>query len=272
MIDGPQGSRPRAPAVPVAAAKLVVPRLAAGYLHRPRLVEQLDRAATGTVLLVCAPAGYGKTLLLAEWVARGPEPAAWVSLDEDDNNDRRFWAAVLTALRAHPATSARAALRDLALPAVPSRDPDFLPDLLDALHELPGPVRLVLDDVHELTAVDPLHGLARLVRDRPPGLQIVLATRSDPPVRLDRLRLTGALREVRAQALAFSPDEAAALVGAIAVGVRADQVRLVLDQTEGWAAGLRLAALSLRESDDRDAFLTDLVGNGRAISDYLVGE
>jgi LuxR family maltose regulon positive regulatory protein len=123
-----------------------------------------------------------------------------VSLDEDDNDDRRFWAAVLAALRAHPATSSRGALRDLALPAVPSRDPDFLPTLLDALHDLPGSVRLV--------------------RDRPSAVQIVLAARSDPPVRLDRLRLTGALLEVRSEALAFSLDEASALMGAIAVGVR----------------------------------------------------
>jgi LuxR family maltose regulon positive regulatory protein len=272
MIDGEKGFRPGPPTVAVAAAKLVVPRLGGGYLHRPRLVEQLDRAAAGTVLLVCAPAGYGKTLLLADWVAGGPEPTAWVSLDEDDNDDRRFWLAVLAAVLAQPTTPPHSALHDLALPAVPSRDPDFLPDLLDALHDLPGPVRLVLDDVHELTHADPLHGLARLVRDGPPAVRIVLATRSDPPIHLDRLRLTGALREVRADALAFSFDEASALVGAIAVGIRADQVRLVLDQTEGWAAGLRLAALSLRESGDRDAFLTDLVGNGRAISDYLVGE
>ncbi|MCO1660605.1 hypothetical protein [Pseudonocardia humida] len=270
MIGEEKDLRPGSPTVP--AAKLVVPRTSQGHLHRPRLVRRLAGAGPGSVLLVCAPAGYGKTLLLADWVSTDPTPTAWLSLDEDDNDDRLFWAAVVAAVLACPTTPPDSPLHDLALPAVPSRDPDFLPALLGALHDLPEPVRLVLDDVHELTSAEPLHGLTRLVRDRPPAVQIVLATRSDPPVHLHRLRLTGALREIRAAALAFSFDEASALLAMIDDEVRDDQVRLILEHTEGWVAGLRLAALSLRESDDRDTFLTDLVGNGRAISDYLVGE
>jgi LuxR family maltose regulon positive regulatory protein len=272
MVDQESCQHPGSPPVPVATAKIVVPRVSAGWLRRPRLVEQLDRAGAQAILLVCAPAGYGKTLLLADWVAADPTRTAWVSLDEDDNDDRRFWAAVLAAVLACPLLPPGSPLHEIRLPTVPSRDPDFLPAFLDALHDLPGPVRLVLDDVHELTAADPLHGLAALLRDRPPMLQIVLATRSDPPVHLDRLRLAGVLHEIRAGELAFSFDEASVLMDMTNVDVREDQVRLVLEQTDGWAAGLRLAALSLRESDDRDAFLTDLVGNGRAISDYLVGE
>lgn len=273
MADQEHGSRPVSPRTPIAAAKTVVPRLSAGYLHRPRLVEQLDRAEPEAVVLVCAPAGYGKTLLLADWAAAtGRDRTAWVSLDDDDNDDRRFWAAVLAAVLACPSAPANGPLHDLRLPPVPSRDPDFLPALLGALHDLPEPLWLVLDDVHELTAADPLHGLAVLVRDRPPTVRIVLATRSDPPVQLDRLRLAGALHEIRADQLAFSYPEASVLMAMIDAGVDDDQVRLVLDQTEGWAAGVRLAALSLRESDDRAAFLTDLAGNDRAISGYLVEE
>jgi LuxR family maltose regulon positive regulatory protein len=239
---------------------------------RPRLLVALDEAADGQVTLVSAPAGYGKTLLLAEWAARHPELTAWVSLDDDDNNDRRFWAAVLSALGTCAAVPAGNVLHDLALPGRPSRDPEFLAVVADAIGAVPGPVRLVLDDVHELSTPDPLHGLASLVRDRSPGLHLVLSGRTDPPLPLARMRLAGELYEIRADQLRFSLAEAGAMLTAAEVPARPDQVRLLVEETEGWAAGLRLAALSLREAEDPDQFLSGFVGSGRAVSDYLVGE
>jgi LuxR family maltose regulon positive regulatory protein len=252
--------------------KTAVPRPPPSFVPRPRLLVALDEAADEQVTLVSAPAGYGKTLLLAEWAARRPEQTAWVSLDDDDNNDQRFWAAVLAALGMCAAVPAGNVLHDLALPGRPSRDPEFLAAVVDAIGAVPGPVRLVLDDVHELTAPDPLHGLASLVRDRPPGLHLVLSGRTDPPLSLARMRLAGELCEVRADQLRFSQEEASAMLTAADVPARPDQVRLLVQETEGWAAGLRLAALSLREAEDPDQFLSGFVGSGRAVSDYLVGE
>ncbi len=253
-------------------AKTAVPQVSAGHLARPRLTGVLDAAATGAIVLVSAPAGYGKTLLLAEWVAHRPERTAWVTLDADDNDDHHFWVAVLTAMTTCRAVPTDSPLHVLAPPAVPSRDPAFLAAFVDATQALPVAVTLVLDDVHELVHPDPLHGLAGLVRDRPDRLQIVLATRLDPPVRLDRIRLAGLLLEVRAADLAFAAAEAGGVFAATEIALDTAQLDLLLDRTGGWAAGLRLAALAIADTADREAFLVDLVGNGRAISDYLVGE
>jgi LuxR family transcriptional regulator, maltose regulon positive regulatory protein len=258
------------PGVP--RAKTAVPGVPAGHVPRPRVMAALDAAAAGQVTVVCAPAGYGKTLALAEWAARRPGGTAWVSLDVDDNDDRRFWSALLTALGSLRGVPRNSPLRRRAVPGRPSRDPTFLAAVVNALDVVPGPVRIVLDDVHELSGADPLYGLGTLVRDRPPGLQVVLSGRAEPPLGLSRLRLAGEVCEIRAGTLRFSASEAGALLAASEVPPRPDQVQAIVDQTEGWAAGLRLAARSLRDVADPDRFLTDLVGNGHAVSDYLVGE
>jgi LuxR family maltose regulon positive regulatory protein len=239
---------------------------------RPRLLATLDAAVSGQLVLVCAPAGYGKTLLLAEWAADNPATTAWVALDEDDNDDRRFWSAVLTGLAACAAFADVPDLGRLAVPARPSYDHDFVATVLAAIETAPSAVRLMLDDVHELTAPEPLHGLRALVRNQPPGLQVVLAGRSDPPLPLGRMRLGGRLCEIRAADLRFSLAEADAMFAAARIPVRADQLRRLVAQTEGWAAGLRLAALSMRGIADPDGFLADFVANSRAVSDYLVSE
>jgi LuxR family maltose regulon positive regulatory protein len=137
---------------------------------------------------------------------------------------------------------------------------------------VPVPLRLILDDVHELVEPGPIRALAALVRERPPTLRLVLAGRADPPLPLARLRLAGQVRDLRARDLAFSRSEAGALLDAAGVPLTAEQLGLLVERTAGWPAGVRLAALSLREAPDADAFLADLVGNSRATSDYLVGE
>ena len=266
MALDPRGGRPA-----VAHIRTAVPQLSALYLPRARLSAALDDLAEGEVALVSAPAGYGKTLLLADWVTRHP-CVAWLTLDRDDNADRRFWAGVLAALTTVAAIPPGNPVHTLELPDAPSSNPDFLAALIDGLAAVSGPLMMVFDDVHELTHRDPLTGLANLIENRPPGLRIVLASRSDPPIRLGRLRLAGELRELRAPELAFTPDEAANVLARAEVRLSAEQRSVLHGETAGWPAALRLASLTLREAVDPDAFLSDLTGNGQAISDYLVGE
>lgn len=256
----------------VARIRTAVPQLSPVYLPRPRLNDYLDQTRDGEVVLVCAPAGYGKTLLLADWVTGHAGRVAWLTVDGEDNTDRRFWAGVLAALSTVAAVPAANPLHTMGLPEVPSHTPEFLQAVVDALAAVPGPFVIVFDDLQELTHPDPVAGLATLLENRPAGLRLVLASRCDPPLRLSRLRLTGELRELRAPALAFTSEEAADVLARADVHVTAAQHRLLHAQTAGWPAALRLASISLREAADPAGFLSDLTGNGQAISDYLVGE
>jgi LuxR family maltose regulon positive regulatory protein len=251
----------------------MVPELPVHLVSRPRLLAAIDRAKDTMTTLVCAPAGSGKTLLLAEWVRRrGAADTAWASLDEDDNEDRRFWSTLLNALALCPSVPRVTPLRALAVPPSPSANLGFLADVFNALDDLPGTVRLVLDDVHELIDPEPLHGLEMLLRHQPAKLRLVLSSRHDPPLRLARLRPADQLAELRADELKFSLKEAEALLEAAEIELRSDQLRQLLEQTEGWAAGLRLAAASLRETDDPGQFLADFAGNDRSVADYLIDE
>ncbi|HVW42194.1 MAG TPA: LuxR C-terminal-related transcriptional regulator [Amycolatopsis sp.] len=250
-----------------------MPDVPDGYVSRPRLLAALDRVRDVTATVVSAPAGSGKTLLLAEWVRRRhPGETAWVSLDSDDNDDRRFWSGILKALGQCPAVPPGSPVRRLAVPANPSRDPGFTGAVVNALDELPRPVWLVLDDLQEIIADDPLRGLETLVRQHAPALRFVLVTRHDPPLSLAKLRLADQLGEIRAGDLRFSRDEARALLAAAGVALEPDQVAELVRRTEGWAAGLRLAGVSLRDTEDPGRLLADFAENDRAVADYLLDE
>ncbi|WP_300016651.1 LuxR C-terminal-related transcriptional regulator [Pseudonocardia sp.] len=249
--------------------KTSIPLLYPRHQRRQRLLDMLDAGGPEQVTIVSAPAGFGKTQLLAEWAAGLAGPVAWVSFDAADD-DRRFWAALLTAIGS--CVEPGSAVHRLAIPGAPSGDPEFLAAVAGIVDALPTPIRLILDDVHELTAAEPLHGLAALTRDRSSRMRLVLSGRTDPPLSVARLRLNGELCEIRAEQLRFRLPEVEAKLAAEGLELRPAQVRLLVEQTGGWAAGLRLAEISLRETDDPDRFLADLAGNGRAVSDYLVGE
>lgn len=251
----------------VPRTKIAIPRVPVSFVRREPLRHLLDQAGEVPVIVVCAPAGYGKTLALADWVTAGP--AAWVSLDRDDNDASRFWSAVLSAMAECVPDDSR--LRDLAPPAV-ADEPDFLAEIVDVLDALDSPLRLVLDDVHEIVTPRTLRGLETLIRYVPKGLRLVLSTRLDPPLPLARLRAQGNLAEIRANRLRFCRDDAAAMLRAVGIELEDEQLRLLVDQTEGWAAGLRLAALSLRDAADRDEFLADFAADDRSVADYLLGE
>ena len=265
----------------VPSAKIAVPQLPPGLVVRAGLRADLDAASGADVALVCAPAGYGKTMLLADWAhaSTGSDRSdrsdrsdiAWVSLDRDDNDPKRLWTAVVAALAACPSVPPGSRLH---APWVwqPGAQPEFLAELTDAVQQLPRPIRLILDDVHELADPVALHGLQTLLRNRPTGFQLVLSTRFDPPLSLPRLRLAGRLCELRADRLRFSPAETATLLERSGLHLTPAQVDTLHQRTGGWVAGLRLAALTLARTTDRDAFLDQFSGNDSSVADYLVGE
>ena len=258
----------------VPQAKIAVPQLPPELVVRAGLRADLDAASGADATLVCAPAGYGKTMLLADWAhaSTGSDrfDTAWVSLDRDDNDPKRLWTAVVAALAACPSVPPGSRLH---APWVwQPGEPEFLAELSDAVQQLPRPIRLILDDVHELVDPVALHGLQTLLRNRPTGLQLVLSTRFDPPLSLPRLRLAGRLCELRADRLRFSPTETATLLERSGLRLTPTQVDALHQRTGGWVAGLRLAALTLARTTDRDAFLDQFSGNDSSVADYLVGE
>jgi LuxR family maltose regulon positive regulatory protein len=250
-----------------------VPRLVPGLVERPRLFSLLDRGALGPVTVVCAPAGSGKTMLLSSWL-RSTRPAgavAWVGVERDETDATRFWGMVMDALRGSGALPADDPLATL-VPAPQGGQEEFLRRLTEGLGRLPGTVFLVLDDLHQLRSEDGLRGLEELLGRAPAPLRTVILTRRDPPLALHRLRLAGELMEIRGADLHFTAEEAEALMGAAGVAVAEDDVARLHRRTEGWAAGLRLAALSLARHDAPDRFVAEFSGSERTVADYLVGE
>src|SRR5215475_9708330 len=256
------------------ATKLHVPRLQPGFVYRPRLGEALDEGLARRLILVCAPAGFGKTALLAHWARSGDRPVAWLSLDAADNDPARFWRHAVAALdRAQPGIGERAGPL-LGPPAPPSFE-GLVTALINELAAWPGEdeVLLVLDDYHLIDA-EQVHGPLELLVERlPPGLHLVLASRSDPPLPLARLRAGRQLAELRAAELRFTAGEAGSLLGeATGADLDAAAVTALMARTEGWAAGLQLAGLSLRGQADAAGFVAAFSGSHRFVLDYLADE
>jgi len=251
---------------PLLRTKLTPPPRRAGFVARPHLLGPVPGAGGPRLTLVSAPAGWGKTTALAEWAAAAAPAAAWVSLDESDNDPTRFWGYVLEALRGAGADL------DVSARLVATADVG-LTTLINAISALPSPVALALDDYHVIRADDVHSDMAFLVEHLPPTVSVALATRTDPPLGLPRLRARGELLEVRADDLRFDRDEAASLLREAAVAPLDDgTLDLLRRRTEGWAAGLYLAALSLRGRDDPGAFVDAFAGDDRLVVDYLATE
>jgi LuxR family transcriptional regulator, maltose regulon positive regulatory protein len=253
------------------ATKLHLPRSRGGFLTRPRLLERLTEGSASELTLVCAPAGFGKTALLADWVHRSQQPAAWLSLDEDDNDPGRFWRYAAAALDQVNAGLAQrlAGLLD----PLPRSFEAVVTALVNQLAGAPEGIVLVLDDYHLIEAKPVHESVGLLLGHLPPQLRLVVASRSDPPLPLARLRARGQLTELRERDLRFTTEEAAAVLHA-ALGNRLPQaaVAALTARTEGWAAGLQLAALSLRDHADPAGFVASFTGSHRYVLDYLTEE
>jgi ATP/maltotriose-dependent transcriptional regulator MalT len=263
----------RAVGLPLLATKLFVPRPRHDLVPRPRLLARLDAGLDGgRCWLLSAPAGAGKTSLLAAWLARLDRPVAWLTLDERDQDAGQVLRYLVAALQAVAPACGRGALAWLDAPRPPPPEV-VVAELVNDLAAVATPGLLVLDDYHLVRAPEVHAAVAFLLDHLPPSLQLVIASREDPPLPLPRLRARRQLTEVRAADLGFNVEEAAALLGT-GMGLRLAeaQVAALVDRTEGWAAGLQLAGLALRDRPDPAGFVTAFAGGHRLVADYLLAE
>jgi LuxR family maltose regulon positive regulatory protein len=259
---------------PLLETKLRIPRGRRRLVARPRLIERLSRGAESALTLVSAPAGFGKTTLLTEWLASAPAEGptvAWLSLDQRDNDPTLFWTYFVTALKTAAPGVGAGALSLLQSSQSPIEQ--VLGSLLNDLDALTIDVVLVLDDYHLIEARDVQDGLAFLLEHLLPQLHLVIAGRADPALPLARLRARGQLVEIRAADLRFARDEAAAYLNQVmGLVLTAQDVAALEGRTEGWIAALQLAALSMQGRDDAAAFIAGFAGDDRYIVDYLAEE
>lgn len=275
--------------IPLLQTKLYAPPLRTKLIQRPLLTARLhsdqalhtpdnmaaERFAAGELYpltLIAAPAGFGKTTLVSEWIAQCQEPVAWLALDEDDNDVGRFLTYLLAALRTRgPADLGADVLALLQLPQPPPLR-SLLTSLADALSTALPPCVLVLDDYHVINA-QAIHDTILFLLEHAPTLRWIITTRADPPLPLGRLRARQQLLELRTADLRFTPAETAQFFNDVMhIALPAEAVQTLAAHTEGWVTGLQLAALALQSSPDRAAFICDFSGSHRYVADYLVDE
>ena len=259
---------------PILATKLYIPPSRRRVVLRPRLVERLNEglAAGNKLTLVSAPAGFGKTTLISEWVAGCGRATAWLSLDEGDSDPSRFLTYLIAALQTVAPGIGEGVLTVLQSPQPPLLE-STLTALLNEITTIPSDVVLVLDDYHVLDAKPVDDALAFLVEHLPPQMHLVIATREDPALPLARLRARGQLTELRAADLRFTPSEAAGFLHQVMnLDLSTEEVAALDARTEGWIAGLQLAAISLQGRPDVAGFIASFTGSHHFVLDYLLEE
>src|SRR5215212_460612 len=256
---------------PILATKLYVPPPRPEAVPRSRLIERLDDGLHRKLTLVSAPAGFGKTTLLGEWATTLPRPAAWLSLDEGDNDPTRFLSYLVAALLTIAPNIGEGVLGALRSPQPPTES--ILTALLNEMAAVVEDSVLILDDYHVVDAEAVDDALTFLVEHLPPRMHLVIATREDPPLPIARLRARGQMSELRAAELRFTLTEAAEFLGgAMSLKLSAEEMAALEDRTEGWIAGLQLAALSMRGREDVPGFIRAFAGDNRYVLDYLAEE
>jgi LuxR family maltose regulon positive regulatory protein len=254
--------------------KFFIPPVRPGHVTRPRLLERLQAIPNYKLTIVSAPAGFGKTTLVSEWASstRKGISTTWLSLDQADNDPVRFWHYFITAVRKLRPNAGGTALSRLRSPEPYSHE-SVLTSLINDVSNCPDDCAIILDDYHLIKA-DPVHaGITFLLDHMPPRMHLVVSTRTAPPIPLARLRGRGTMLEIGADDLRFSVDEATALLAGVPnVKLVAEDVMALNARTEGWAAGLTIAALSLSKHGDAHRFITTFTGSHRYIMDYLIEE
>lgn len=281
MLQPGPGARERRPGTPLQwrgmasqllDTKFYAPRPRSGLVSRPGLTDRLLRGTESKLTLISAPAGFGKSTLLAEWLARPDDGSvtAWLSLDAGDDHPSAFWTHLIAAIQ-----TARPGIGASSLTLLASDQPveAVLAPLLNELMAVPHDIVLVLDDYHTIGSPEIHAGMTFMLEHLPPRVRLVLASRIDPPLPLARLRARGELIEIRAGDLRFSPAEADAYFnGVMGLGLSADEVATLEGRTEGWVAALHLAGLSMQGRGDVVEFIAGFAGDDRYIVDYLVEE
>lgn len=262
--------------MPILATKLYVPPPRTKSVPRPRLTERLNEGLERKLTLISASVGFGKTTLVSEWVAGCHRPVAWLSLDEGDNDSTRFLTYLVAALQTIAEGIGGGAVSALKSPQPPSTEA-ILTILLNEMSALPYKFVLVLDDYHDdyhVIDAKPIDDtLTFLLEHLPPQLHVLIATRENPQLPLGRLRAQGLLTELRATDLRFTPGEAATFFNEVmGLGLSAEDISALETRTEGWIAGLQLAAVSMQGREDIPAFIRAFAGDNRYIVDYLVEE
>jgi LuxR family transcriptional regulator, maltose regulon positive regulatory protein len=254
---------------PILTSKVTAPGVPSWAVQRPRIDKLIARGARRPLTVVTGPPGAGKTMALALWADACPGAVAWVTLDDYDNRPRVFWSYVITALR-----RAGIAVPKALSATAPGRAVDhrFLLQFASAMAAQDPPVTLVLDDLHLLTEPKVLDGLAYVLRNAGRGLRLVAASRMDPLLPLHRYRLSGQLTEIRANDLIFSMLEARLLLAQHGITLSAESLERLRRRAEGWAAGLRLAAISMAGHPDPDQFIKEFAAEDSAVTGYLVQE
>ena len=258
--------------IEILSTKLFIPRPRSILVSRPRLTERLNAGLDGKLTLVAAPAGFGKTTLLSEWIPQSPRCVTWLSLDEGDSDPPRFWIyfiAALQMLNPEIGKSAQALLQAPQPPAIET----VLTILINEITAFPNVFAHVFDDYHLVQNSDIDEALAFLIEHQPPNMHLVINTRADPHLPVLRLRARGQLVEIRAADLRFTFDEASAFLNqAMGLDLSEQDIAALGQRTEGWIAGLQLAALSMQGSADVDGFIKAFTGSNRYIVNYLIEE
>jgi LuxR family maltose regulon positive regulatory protein len=257
---------------PILATKLYIPPLRPNVVIRPRLLERLNEGLHRKLTLISAPAGFGKTTLVSEWVEGIERPAAWLSLDEGDNDPARFLTYLVAALQTIAATIGEGVSGVLHSPQPPPTEA-ILTALLNDIATISDHFVLVLDDYHVLDAKPIDHALTFLLEHLPPQMHLVIATREDPQLPLARLRARGQLTELRATDLRFTLSEAAGFLNqGMGLNLSAEDIAALETRTEGWIVGLQLAAISMQGHQDSTSFIKSFTGSHHFVLDYLVEE
>jgi LuxR family transcriptional regulator, maltose regulon positive regulatory protein len=257
---------------PILATKLYIPPFRPDVVIRPHLLERLNEGLHRTLTLIAAPAGFGKTTLLSAWVAGCDRQVAWLSLDKGDNDPTLFLTYLVAALRTIAPTIGGGVLGTLQSPQPPPPEA-ILTALLNEITAIPDNFVLVLDDYHVIDAKPIDQALTSLIEHLPPQMHLVIATRADPPLPLARLRVRGQLTELRATDLRFTLSEAAGFLNqGMGLNLSAEDIARLSTRTEGWIAGLQLAAISLQGHEDAAGFIRSFTGSHHFVLDYLVEE
>ena len=245
------------------------PRVHPGMLRRARLLEMLDDDA-GAFKVLNAAVGYGKTTLVRSWCVERPEAVIWVTLDSADDDPVRLWTHLATAVERLGEGFGRRALSCLGVRGAPIET--AVDELMNGLVAYGRRVTIVLDDLHAVRGEASVRSIAHAIERLPANARLVASTRSDRAIGLARLRARGVLTEVRARELAFTVDETRELVAREGIGLSSESVELLVDRTEGWPAGLYLAALWLRDLHDPNGGVREFAGSARQVGDYLADE